>query len=54
VEGQATINRLLDRTHDIAISQAEHGPPANRRYAYAPTFLLRGLTAMHLEFTPAN
>lgn len=54
VEGHATINRLLDRTHDITISRAEHGPPANRRYAYTPTFLLRGLSAMHIEFTPAD
>lgn len=53
VEGHVTINRLLDRTHDIAISEAEHGPPTSRRYGYTPTFLLRGLTELHIEFTAA-
>ena len=54
VEGQITVNRLLDRMHDIAITEAKHGRPANRKYRYAPTFLLRGLTELHIEFTPAD
>jgi hypothetical protein len=36
---------------DITISEAEHGPPGDRRYEYVPTFILRGLRALHLEFT---
>ena len=52
VEGRVTINRLLDRTRDIAISDAKHGPADDRQYRYAPTFLLRGLTELHIEFTP--
>ena len=28
VEGQITVNRLLDRMRDIAITEAKHGPPA--------------------------
>lgn len=52
VEGQITINRLLDRTRDVVISAAKHGPPGNRQYRYEPTFLLRGLTELHIEFTP--
>ena len=28
--------------------------PDARRYAYAPTFILRGLNKLHLEFTPAG
>ena len=39
---------------DIRISEAEHGPPDARRYEYVPTFILRGLRALHLEFTPAS
>ncbi|BBY43910.1 cytochrome P450 [Mycolicibacterium celeriflavum] len=54
VEGQITVKRLLDRTRDIAISDAAHGPAADRRYVYEPTFLLRGLTELHIEFTPAG
>lgn len=51
VEGRVTINRLLDRMSDIRISEAKHGAPGHRNYGYEPTFLLRGLTELHLEFT---
>ena len=42
--------RLLDRTGDIRISDREHGPAGDRRYRYLPTFILRGLTRLNLEF----
>jgi cytochrome P450 len=51
-EGRVSLERLLDRMGDIRISEAEHGPPDARRYEYAPTFILRGLQRLHLEFTP--
>ncbi|AFM17764.1 cytochrome P450 [Mycolicibacterium chubuense NBB4] len=53
VEGVVTINRLLDRTRELTISEAAHGAPGHREYRYEPTFLLRGLTELHIEFTPA-
>jgi len=53
-EGRVTINRLLDRTPDIRISEAAHGPADNRRYEYLPTYFLRGLTSLNLELTPAG
>jgi cytochrome P450 len=51
-EGRVSIERLLDRMHDIHISEEHHGPPGRREYRYAPTYILRGLTALHLEYTP--
>jgi cytochrome P450 len=54
VEGQVTINRLLDRTRDIRISEAKHGLPPVREYRYESTFLLRGLKELHIEFTQAG
>jgi cytochrome P450 len=54
VEGVITLNRLLDRMLDITISEAKHGPAGNRHYRYEPTFLLRGLTELHIEFTPVR
>jgi cytochrome P450 len=51
-EGRVTVHRLLDRMRDITISEAAHGPAEDRRYSYEPTFLLRGLTELHIEFTP--
>jgi cytochrome P450 len=54
VEGVITLNRLLDRMHDITINEAIHGPAEDRHYTYEPTFLLRGLTELHIEFTPVG
>ncbi|RBM21884.1 cytochrome P450 [Prauserella sp. PE36] len=50
-EARVTIERLLDRTTDIRISEREHGPGDSRSYRYLPTFILRGLAKLHLEFT---
>ncbi|TQS43332.1 cytochrome P450 [Cryptosporangium phraense] len=49
-EARACLERLLDRTSDIRISEAVHGPAGARRYSYLPTFILRGLTHLNLEF----
>jgi cytochrome P450 len=51
-EGRVTINRLFDRTANIAISEAAHGPADDRRYEYMPNYFLRGLERLNLEFTP--
>jgi cytochrome P450 len=53
VEGSVTVRRLLDRLRDIRIDESVHGPAGHRDYSYEPTFLLRGLTSLHIEFTPA-
>ena len=53
-EARISLERLLDRTEDIRISEAEHGPPEARRYHYMPTFILRGLTKLYVEFTPVG
>ena len=49
-EARVAIERLLDRTTDIRISEAHHGPAGARHYSYVPTYILRGLTELHLEF----
>lgn len=51
-EARISMNRLLDRMADISISAAHHGPPEHREYAYDPTFIMRGLSALHLQFRP--
>jgi cytochrome P450 len=53
-ETRITLERFLDRMADIRISETEHGPPNARRYEYEPTYLLRGLSALHIEFTRAQ
>ena len=54
VEGRITVHRLLDRMRDITISESRHGSAAQRQYHYEPTFLLRGLTELHIEFTTSS
>ncbi|MFI6773072.1 cytochrome P450 [Nocardia sp. NPDC050412] len=51
MEGQVTLNRLLDRVIDITIDETFHGPAGNRSYQYEPTFLLRGLRELHIAFS---
>jgi cytochrome P450 len=53
-EARVSIERILDRVRDIRLSEEEHGPPGARRFTYEPTWILRGLTRIHLEFTPAE
>jgi cytochrome P450 len=43
-EARLCIERLLDRTTEIRIAEDRH-------YQYVPTFILRGLTKLHVEFT---
>ena len=53
-EGWVSVERLLDRLDDIRISEAQHGPAGARRFDYVPTYILRGLQRLHLEFTPGG
>jgi len=53
-EGRISLERILDRMRDIRLSEDHHGPVGNRRFVYEPTWVLRGLHELHLEFTPAE
>ncbi len=53
-ETKVSIERILDRTSDIRISEEHHGPAGARKYSYVPTFILRGLTELQLEVTPSS
>lgn len=53
-ETHATLMRFLERMSDIRVSEKHHGPITDRRYEYDPTYMLRGLKELHLEFTPAG
>ena len=52
VEGRVSLVRILARMADITVDADFHGPADDRRYTYEPTFILRGLTDLHLRFTP--
>jgi cytochrome P450 family 150 subfamily A5 len=51
-EARISIERILARMLDIRISESAHGPAGARHYEYAPTYILRGLQRLELEFTP--
>jgi cytochrome P450 len=52
-ELRISLSRLLSRLHGIRIDEAVHGPRAARRFEYVPSYLLRGLKELHLEFSAA-
>ncbi len=53
-EGRISLNRILDRMSGIRISEEHHGPAADHRYTYEPTFIMRGLNELHIQFTPVT
>jgi cytochrome P450 len=54
VEARVSLARLLDRLDHIRVDEAAHGPVGDRRYEWEPTFLLRRLKAVHIEFDPVG
>ncbi|WP_179475699.1 cytochrome P450 [Mycolicibacterium vinylchloridicum] len=52
IEARVSIERLLNRLGDIQISDAAHGPSGARQFNYVPLWILRGLTELHLDYTP--
>jgi len=53
-EGKVAVQRFLERTSDIRISEEKHGPAGERRFRYVPTYMLRGVQELHLEFDPVH
>ncbi|GAA5061297.1 cytochrome P450 [Nocardia callitridis] len=54
VEGRVTIERLLDRLRNLRIDEDKHGPADARTYGYEPTYILRGMTDLHIVFDKAD
>ena len=54
VEARISVERILARMADITADERFHGPAGDRSYTYEPTFILRGLTDLHLRFTPVR
>ncbi|MFV0315400.1 MAG: cytochrome P450 [Microthrixaceae bacterium] len=53
-EGRICLERILDRTRNIALSEEHHGPEGDRHFRYEPTWVLRGLTKLYIEFDPVD
>jgi cytochrome P450 len=46
------LERFLANTSQIKLSEAKHGAAGNRGLDYEPSYIIRGLTQMHLELAP--
>ena len=53
-EGRVGIERILDRMLDIKLSDEHHGPPGHRHFDYLPTYFMRALERLNIEFTPVS
>ena len=51
-EVRVILERFFAHTSDIGLSEEKHGKPGNRRLAYEPSFIIRGLAELHLELKP--
>lgn len=47
-----SIERLLARMGNIRLSEEHHGSESDRRFFYEPTYILRAMRSLHLEFDP--
>jgi hypothetical protein len=53
-EVRVLFDRFFEHTARMTIAQAEHGPAEARRLDYEPSYIVRGLTQLHVELTPAR
>jgi cytochrome P450 len=43
------LDRFLDRSGDISLSEEQHGTAGSRRFDYEPSFIIRGLSKLHVD-----
>jgi Cytochrome P450 len=53
VEVRIILEKLLALTSEIDLLEQKHGPRGNRTLDYEPSFIIRGLSELHLTLTPA-
>lgn len=53
-EVRIILEKFLEHTSAIELDAQKHGPPGKRNFDYESSFIIRGLSAMHLKMTPAS
>jgi cytochrome P450 len=53
-EVRVLFDRFFEHTSGMTISEAQHGPTGNRRLDYEPSYIVRGLTKLHVMLTPID
>ena len=51
-EVRIILEKFLEHTSHIDISEEKHGPHGNRNYVFEPSFITRGLAELHITCTP--
>lgn len=54
VEVRVILEKFLAHTADIALAEEVHGPRGTRQLDYEPSFIIRGLSALQVRFTPSQ
>ncbi|RJF85955.1 cytochrome P450 [Sphingomonas cavernae] len=52
VEVRVILEKFIEHTSEIDLNAAVHGPPGSRNLDYEPSFIIRGLSGMHLKLKP--
>jgi cytochrome P450 len=52
-EVRIILEKFLQHTSKIELLEAEHGPRGKRNFDYESSFIIRGLSKLHLKITPA-
>jgi cytochrome P450 len=53
-EVRIMLDRFLERTSDISLSEEAHGPDGSLNLNYEPSYIVRGLTNLHVKLTPPS
>jgi cytochrome P450 len=54
VEVRVILEKFLAQTSSIGLDEIKHGPPGNRQFDFEPTFIIRGLSELHVRLRPAS
>ena len=52
VEVRVLLDRFLEHTSSISLSEAHHGTAGARRIAYEASYIIRGIEELHIELAP--
>lgn len=53
IKTKTILEVLFEKTSDIRISEEHHGKITDRDYPFEASYIIRGLTSLHVEFTSA-
>lgn len=51
VEVRVILEKFLEQTSRIELDESRHGPHGDRQFDFEPSFIIRGLSELHLKFS---